>query len=124
MDFDKANVEPNKKPISDSNPEPSTEKNDERSNRPKILYFAIRLFTNNIDPKNKLDSSHADKFMEKKITPFVDYCLGKRLSLLPGNDGNIFPKSYPVTEPNFMIPSLFADTTGKHTETMFSYLFD
>ena len=67
MDFDKANVEPNKKPITDSNLEPSTEKNDELSNRPKILYFTICSFTNNIDPKNKLDSSHADKFMEKRL---------------------------------------------------------
>ena len=121
VDFDKANVEPNKKPITDSNPEPSTEKNDELSNRPKTLYFVIRSFTNNIDPRNKLDSRHADKFMENKITSFVDYCWRKRLSLLPRNDGNILPKSYPVTETNSMIPSLSADTTGKHTATMFNY---
>ena len=101
--------------------EPSIEKDDELSNRQKILYFAIRSFTNNIDPRNKLDSKHADKFMKKKITSFVDYCWRKRLSLLPRNDGNILPKSYPVTETNSMIPSLSADTTGKHTATMFNY---
>ena len=65
VDFDKANIEQNNKPITDSNLEPGTEKNDELSNRPKILYFAIHTFTKNIDPKNKLDSRHADIFMEK-----------------------------------------------------------
>ena len=58
----------------------------------------------------------------KKIKSFVDYCWGKRLSLLLGND--IYPESYPVQEPNSMIPSLSAETTGKHTETMFNYVFD
>ena len=121
VDFDTANVGSNKKPITDSSPEPSTEKNDKLSNKPKILYFAIRSFTNNIDPTMKLDKRHADKFMEKKITSFVDYCWGKRLSLLVGNDGDIVPKSYPVPKPNSMIPSLSAETTGKHTATMFNY---
>ena len=67
VDFDKANINPNKKPFTDSNWEPHTEKNDKQSNRPKILYFAIRTFTKNIDPKNKLDSKHAEIFIEKKI---------------------------------------------------------
>ena len=66
-----------KKPIRDGNLEPCTKKNDKLSNRPKILHFAIRTFTKNIDPKNKLDSKHADIFIEKRLSHLLITVGGK-----------------------------------------------
>ena len=117
VDFDKANIDPNKKPITDSNQEPRKEKNDKQSNQPKILYFALRTFTKNIDPTIKIVNRHADLFMEKKIKSFINSCWQKRLKRISGNHNH--PKSYPEVEAYSMIPSLSSEATGTHTKPMF-----